>query len=422
MMDLRNQISILGPWVSSLYTYVPRAARRRWWTSPVLPPPRASRYSGNYRFPCAREKPYECDRDCWSDFWLGVARAATAAPFAKRPGTKKGRGSGIPAQRTAPRLVEPFHHPGGEDRQDRNPCRHRRHAPRGRHHRRTEGRPRLRRSHLATHLAGTVGQVQQAGQQMHDTASKLESILGGAKNRGTFGETTLERLLEDSLPRSQYTLQYNFRSGKSADAVIHLRDKKIMAIDSKFPLDAFQRLEVEDEAGRKEARRDFINAVKNHASSIAEKYIVPDEGTLELALMFVPSEAVYYELLRSTDSKEIAADAYCRSKKIVPVSPNTLYAHLSVIAMGLRGMQIEENAKRLSANLDGLRKHLENFSEPFDKIGTHLKNAQQCYAEADKRFEKASNTLENLLNSGEVHQLELEDEQGSLTLPASKAA
>ena len=266
-----------------------------------------------------------------------------------------------------------------------------------------------------------LGQVQQAGQQMHDTASKLESILGGAKNRGTFGETTLERLLEDSLPRSQYTLQYNFRSGKSADAVIHLRDKKIMAIDSKFPLDAFQRLEVEDEQSRKEARKDFVNAVKNHANSIAEKYIVPDEGTLELALMFVPSEAVYYELLRSTDSKEIAVDAYCRTKKIVPVSPNTLYAHLSVIAMGLRGMQIEENAKRLSANLDGLRKHLENFSEPFDKIGKHLNNAQQCFTEADKRFDKATNTLENLLNSGDVHQLELEDEQGALTLPPPAA-
>lgn len=271
-------------------------------------------------------------------------------------------------------------------------------------------------------IQNQLGQVQEAGQQMHETASKLESILGGAKNRGTFGETTLERLLEDSLPRSQYTLQYAFRSGKAADAVIHLRDQKIMAIDSKFPLDAFQRLEVEDEEGRKEARKDFVNAVKTHADSIAEKYIVPDEGTLELALMFVPSEAVYYELLRSTDTRKIAADAYCRTKKIVPVSPNTLYAHLAVIAMGLRGMQIEENAKRLSANLDGLRKHMQNFSEPFDKIGTHLKNAQQCYTEADKRLEKATNTLENLLNSNDVRQLELEDEQGALTLPPPTAA
>jgi DNA recombination protein RmuC len=268
-------------------------------------------------------------------------------------------------------------------------------------------------------IQNQLGQVQEAGQSMHETATKLENILGGAKNRGTFGETTLERLLEDSLPPSQYSLQYGFRSGKTADAVIHLRDKKIMAIDSKFPLDAFQRLEVDDEQSQKEARRDFVNAVKRHADSIAEKYVVPDEGTLELALMFVPSESVYYELLRSTDSNKLAVDAYCRTRKIVPVSPNTLYAHLSVIAMGLRGMQIEENAKRLGANLDGLRKHLDNFAEPFEKLGKHLNNAQQSYAEAEKRFDKATNTLENLLNSGEVRQLELQDDQGALTLPAS---
>jgi DNA recombination protein RmuC len=271
-------------------------------------------------------------------------------------------------------------------------------------------------------IQNQLGQVQEAGQSMHETATKLENILGGAKNRGTFGETTLERLLEDSLPPSQYALQYSFRSGKTADAVVHLRDKKLMAIDSKFPLDAFQRLEVEDEAGRKEARTDFVNAVKKHADSIADKYIVPDEGTLEVALMFVPSEAVYYELLRSTDSRKIALDAYCRSRKIVAVSPNTLFAHLSVIAMGLRGMQIEENAKRLSANLDGLRKHVENFSKPFKTLGTHLKNAGASYDESEKRLYTATNTLENLLNSGEVRQLELEDEQGALTLPPPTAA
>ncbi len=109
---------------------------------------------------------------------------------------------------------------------------------------------------------------------------------------------------------------------------------------------------------------------------LRKKYIVPDEDTLDIALMFVPSEAVYYELLRSVDARGIAVDAYCRTKKIMPVSPNTLYAHLSVIAMGLRGMQIEENAKRLGANLAGLRKQLDTFGEHFDKIGTHLKNAQ----------------------------------------------
>jgi len=269
-----------------------------------------------------------------------------------------------------------------------------------------------------TQIQQQLGQVQESGHLMHDAAARLENILGGAKTRGNFGETTLERLLEDCMAPSQYTLQYRFRSGEAADAVIHLRDKKLMAIDSKFPLEAFQRLDVEGD----EARKDFVNAVKVHTDSIAKKYIVPDEDTLDLALMFVPSEAVYYELLRSSDTRGVAMDAYCRGKKVMPVSPNTLYAHLSVIAMGLRGMQIEENAKRLGANLAGMRKQLDTFSEHFDKLGTHLKNAQQSYTEADKRFDKASNTMDNLLSSGDVGQPVLENEQETLALPPPSAA
>jgi DNA recombination protein RmuC len=263
-----------------------------------------------------------------------------------------------------------------------------------------------------TQIQQQLGQVQESGHLLHEAASRLENILGGTKSRGNFGETTLERLLEDCLPRTQYTQQYRFRSGEAADAVIHLRDKKIMVIDSKFPLDAFQRLETEGD----EARKTFVNAVKLHADSIAKKYIVPDEDTLDLALMFVPSEAVYYELLRSADARGIAADAYCRTKKIIPVSPNTLYAHLSVIAMGLRGMQIEENAKRLGANLAGMRRQLDSFSESFDKIGTHLKNAQLSYAEADKRLDKASGSLDNLLTNGELN-TPIDEAQGTLALP-----
>lgn len=269
-----------------------------------------------------------------------------------------------------------------------------------------------------TQIQQQLGQVQQSGNLMHEAATRLENILGGTKSRGTFGETTLERLLEDCLAPSQYSQQYRFRSGEAVDAVIHLRDKKIMAIDSKFPLDAFLRLETEGD----EARKSFVNTVKLHADSIAKKYIVPDEGTLDLALMFVPSEAVYYELLMSVDSKGQAVDAYCRSRKIVPVSPNTLYAHLSVIAMGLRGMQIEENAKRLSANLDGMRRQLEVFSKSFDILGTHIKNAQQTYTEADKRIDKVSGTLENLLSSGDAGQPGIEETQEAPALPPPAAA
>jgi DNA recombination protein RmuC len=258
-----------------------------------------------------------------------------------------------------------------------------------------------------------LGEVQQAGQQMHQTAQTLENILGGTKSRGSLGEVTLERLLEDSLPRAQFASQHRFRSGEAADAVIFLRDQKLLAIDSKFPLEAFRRLTEEGE----DARKGFVAAVKLHADSIARKYIVPDEGTLDFAMMFVPSESVYYELLMSADSKGISADEYCRSKKIVAVSPNTLYAHLCVIGMGMRGVQIEENAKQLSDNLRGMRTQLDKFSESFERIGTHLKNAQLSYSEADKRFDKTSNTLDTMLNGAEPVQSILEDEQRTLALP-----
>jgi DNA recombination protein RmuC len=242
-----------------------------------------------------------------------------------------------------------------------------------------------------------LGEFQEVSRGLSSAQQSLESVLGGAKTRGILGEVTLERLLEDSLPASQYSSQYRFASGECVDAAIFLRDKKILAIDSKFPLDAFRRIQTEGE----EARRAFVTAVKLHADSIAKKYVLPAENTLDLALMFVPSESVYYELLQCADNKGQQLDAYCREKRIVAVSPNTLYAHLCVIAMGLRGMQIEENARRLANGLAGLKKQFASFSDVFTKIGTHLKNVQQSYQEADKRLDKTGSALEGMLEPGE---------------------
>lgn len=262
------------------------------------------------------------------------------------------------------------------------------------------------------HLQKQMGEFQELGRGMSSATKSLESVLGGAKTRGLLGEVTLERLLEDSLPASQYATQYRFSSGEVADAVIFLRDKKLVAIDSKFPLEAFRRISTDGD----EAKRAFTQAVKIHADAIAKKYVVPAEGTLDLALMFVPSENVYYEMLMTQDSKGEPLDSYCRGKNIIAVSPNTLYAHLCVIHMGLRGMQIEENARRIAANLSGLHKRLETFTTVFEKLGTHLKNAQQCYSEADKRLEKTQSTLDNLLGTSLRDPL-LEELQIPLALP-----
>jgi DNA recombination protein RmuC len=257
-----------------------------------------------------------------------------------------------------------------------------------------------------------LGAVQLAGNQMSQATQTLQNILGGAKSRGSLGEVTLERLLEDCLPRDSYNRQYRFRSGETADAVVFLRDK-ILSIDSKFPLDAYRRISEEGD----EARRAFATAVKNHADAISKKYVVPEEGTLPVALMFVPSESVYYELLMTSDAKSVPLDEYCRTKNVVAVSPNTLYAHLQIIMMGLRGMQIEENAERMRADLSGLQNQLNKFADPFAKIGTHLKNAAQSYAEAEKKLEKTDATLSSMLGADSPPQLE-EDTQGKLDLPA----
>ena len=257
-------------------------------------------------------------------------------------------------------------------------------------------------------LQEQIGAVHEQSRGLSLATQSIENILGGTKTRGLLGEVTLQRLLEDSLPSSQFSLQYRFSTGEAADAVIFLRDKKLMAIDSKFPLDAFRRIECDGD----EARRAFATAVKGHADSIAKKYIVPNEGTLDVALMFVPSENVYCEMLNTLDAKGQAVDAYCRDRKIVAVSPNTLYANLCVIAMGLRGMQIEENARRILSSLDGMKRQMETFADVFEKLGTHLRNAQQSYTEADKRFEKTQDTLGGMLGQAPA--------QATLPLPEHK--
>jgi DNA recombination protein RmuC len=233
-----------------------------------------------------------------------------------------------------------------------------------------------------------LGAVQKAGDDLTKVSQDLQQVLGGVKSRGTLGEIGLERMLQDSLPQTSYEIQHRFSTGDVVDAVVW-SGNKIVSIDSKFPLDAYRRLMETGEDSRKE----FAQAVRKHADAIAGKYILQAEHTLDIALMFVPSETVYYELLMTEDAKNGRLDAYCRNKNVVPVSPNTLYAYLSAILMGLRGIQMEENARRLLGSLSGLKKQFDTFSDVFEKLGTHLRHAQQSYEEAESRLTRAQNSL-----------------------------
>jgi len=240
-------------------------------------------------------------------------------------------------------------------------------------------------------LAHQIGEVQQASRELSAASQTLQSILGGAKSRGILGEVALERLLEDALPRAAYDTQYRFSTGSVVDAIVR-NGERILCIDSKFPLDAYRRLvDVGDDA-----RKEFALAVRKHADSIAEKYILPDELTLDFALMFIPSEGVYYELLMTEDGKYGRLEDYCRSKRVLPVSPNTCYAYLSAIAMSLRGMRVEENARMLIASLSGLEKQLDGFADVYQKLGTHLRNAGQSYEQADEKLQRARGSLDQM--------------------------
>jgi DNA recombination protein RmuC len=241
-------------------------------------------------------------------------------------------------------------------------------------------------------ISGQLGEVQQVGRDLMQTTQTLQTVLGGAKTRGALGEMALDRILADALPRGAYETQFRFAStGAIVDAIVRSGDR-ILSIDSKFPLDAYRKLVDAPE----DARREFGQAVRKHADSIAEKYILPDEHTFDYALMFVPSEGVYYELLMTEDSKYGKLDEYCRAKRVFPVSPNTFYACLSAVAISLQGQKIEENARHLMANLAGLEKQFESFTEVYDKLGTHLRHAQMSYEDADSRLARARNSLEQM--------------------------
>jgi DNA recombination protein RmuC len=244
-------------------------------------------------------------------------------------------------------------------------------------------------------VLGRVGkqlaEIQQAGRELNQATQTLQTVLSGAKTRGSLGEVALESLLADALPRSAYETQFRFSTGAMVDAVIHTGEK-VIPIDSKFPLESYRRLV---ETGE-DARKEFFQAVRKHAESIAEKYILQNEGTLDVALMFVPSEGVYYELLMTSDAKLGRLDDYCRAHGIIPVSPNTLHAYLSAILMGLKGLQVAENAKHLLASLAGLQSQLDSFAKVYDTLGGHLRHAQQSYDDADRKLERTRSSLEQM--------------------------
>jgi len=202
------------------------------------------------------------------------------------------------------------------------------------------------------------------------------------------GETFLENLLAQVLPKNHYQVQYRFKSGDAVDAIICLGER-FVPVDAKFSLENFQKMqESADEQVKESFRKKFIQDIKNRINEISVKYILPAENTYDFALMYIPAENVYYEVIIKED-----IFTYSMSKKVIPVSPNTFYAYLQVICLGLRGLKVEENAKLILKSLGALKVETERFKDDFNVLGGHILNAGTKYADAQKRFEKLSERL-----------------------------
>ena len=261
-----------------------------------------------------------------------------------------------------------------------------------------------------------LGRVDEATSQMLDRAkdlARLEQALRPPKARGGFGELLLENLLRDRLPPSAYSVQHTFATGDRVDAVV--RAGQLIPVDSKFPLDNYNRaVEADSDDQRQLHDRAFGRDVRNHIDAIAAKYIRPSEGTYDFAFMYVPVEAVYYEL---ACGKTGALLQYAHEKRVFPVSPTTFVAYLQVIVLGLRGMQIEQHAHEVMGYVADLQQDFGKFAEDFDLIGTHLGRAQSKFADAGKRLDK----LEVKLDQAADQRTELEEEK-VLELPSADAA
>jgi len=230
-----------------------------------------------------------------------------------------------------------------------------------------------------------------------DIAS-LQEILRSPKLRGGLGELFLGDLLTQILPPAHFTLQHRFKSGEVVDAVIKL-GHNLVPVDAKFPLENFKRvIEVSSEEEQRAAKRKFIADVKKHIDAISGKYILPDEGTFDFALMYIPAENVYYELIIRDEAMDTDKGLlnYAFAKRVIPVSPNSFYAYLQTILLGLKGMHIEERAQDILTNLARLSGDFRKFQEEFELVGKHLTNTKSRYDEADKKLAKFEDKLLSL--------------------------
>ncbi len=248
-----------------------------------------------------------------------------------------------------------------------------------------------------------MGAIQQAASRMSDLGrdmEELQRLLKSPKARGVLGELGLETLLGDMLPKDRVLAQHTFSDGKKVDFALRL-DKGLLPIDAKFPLEDFQRYLDAPQEERPAARRALMSNLKKKVDDIAKLYIRPGEGTLPLALMYLPAESLYYEAFIAREKDEDDLWDYAYRKSVLPLSPGTLSAYLKTVALGLKAAAVEQNARQVLELLATLERDVRAFRESHETLGKHLTNAHQTYDRNTRSLSQFEAHLERAKELGE---------------------
>ena len=245
-----------------------------------------------------------------------------------------------------------------------------------------------RAAQVISGVSKSVGEMTELGRSMKD----LQEFLRSPKMRGQIGEAVLKDILGQALPKQHFHLQYAFKGGEIVDAALKL-EQGIIPIDAKFPMENFRKMtKARDEKEQSVHRKSFVSDVKKHIDAIATKYIRPQEGTLDFALMYIPSEPVYYEMISNSPD----LDDYAYRKRVRPVSPSTMYAYLRAIIMSLEGSKIEAQAGQILAALREIGDETEKFGGSLSILTKHIKNAAASTDDVNVRFTRLSSRIQTV--------------------------
>ncbi len=234
--------------------------------------------------------------------------------------------------------------------------------------------------------------------------SSFQEIFKSPKLRGQWGEASLEHILSEYFPRELYKSQHQFLSGEQVDVVLRLPDGKLLPIDAKFSSVNFEKMiEAKSEEERSLFQKKFIQDVKFNIDKIASKYVLPSEDTVDYALMYIPAEAIFHEMMFNLREEDIAD--YARRKKIILTSPNTIYLTLRTIEHWFRDTQISRRTQEILKRLNKIQIDAEKLMDDFKKLGGHLRNATSAYDSSEKRLSLFSDKMEKLLESKETKRL-----------------